>query len=144
MDDWVQIISRQWYITLSTHDITWFCCELNELRKVYYVIWPYRSHIKCIYILLNKVVLCGQNFHQYDEHFIKLVLLSSFLNISISTLWSTNNYHVCQQQDVFLFYVPVISSLLSNPYISNISNPDNPKKLSLASQTICDHIFSYS
>ena len=35
-------------------------------------------------------------------------------------------------------------SLLSNPYISNISNIYNPEKnSSLASQTRCDHMFSY-
>ena len=33
MNDWIQIISNQWYITLLTHDITWFCCKLNRLSR---------------------------------------------------------------------------------------------------------------
>ena len=43
----------------------------------------------------------------------------------------------------FLFCTKQLFSLLSNPYISNISNIYNPdKNSSLASQTICDHMFS--
>ena len=37
MDKWVQIISKQWYRTLSTNEITWFCFELNKLQRVYVI-----------------------------------------------------------------------------------------------------------
>ena len=33
MYDWVKILSKQWYRTLSTHEITWICCELNGLSR---------------------------------------------------------------------------------------------------------------
>ena len=43
----------------------------------------------------------------------------------------------------FLFYTEFLFSLRLSTYISNISNIYNPdKKMSLVSQTICDHMFS--
>ena len=47
--------------------------------------------------------------------------------------------NVCRQQDGFYFKGKFLY-LCSNPYISNIYNPD--PDLSVAPETICDHIFS--
>ena len=65
--------------------------------------------------------------------------ISSYLNIypvfdkSRSRMSTTRRFYFTRK---FCFY------LLLNKYISNISNLYNPdKNLSLASQTICDHIF---
>ena len=46
MDDLIQILSNQWYITISTYNITWVCCELNGLS---------REHLKNSHVNLNKV-----------------------------------------------------------------------------------------
>ena len=71
------------------------------------------------------------------------VVLLSFSNISISTPWYIKHYHACQQKDGFYFTRQFYFYLLLNPYISNISNIYNPdKNLSLAYQTIFDHMFS--
>ena len=44
---------------------------------------------------------------------------------------------------MFLFYTTVFNPLFLNPFISNISNIYNTDEgLSLAPQTICDHMFS--
>ena len=59
----------------------------------------------------------------------------------ISSLLLTNYDHMCHQQDSFLFYAAILFYLRLNPFISNISNIYNPdQNMSLASQTICDHM----
>ena len=74
-----------------------------------------------------------------------IVLLNSFPNIPISSPWSTNHAHACQQQDIFLFYTTVLFHLLSNTCISDIWNIYNlDENFSLAYQTMCYHMFSYT
>ena len=49
MDDWIKILSNQWYRPLSIHDITRIYCEINGLS------WEY---IVCSRVKLNKVFFC--------------------------------------------------------------------------------------
>ena len=62
MNGCIYILSKQWYRTLSTHEITLVCCELNRLSS---------EHIKRSHINLSKVSLWGQissmqqNFHRH-------------------------------------------------------------------------------
>ena len=72
---------------------------------------------------------------------LNFVLIRTFPHIWIYILWSTNHTRKCQQQDGFILHKN--NSLLSNQYISNISNVYNPdKNSSLVSQTICYHMLS--
>ena len=83
-----------------------------------------------------------KNFIGMKKMSLKVVLIHSFPNISISTPWSTKHNPACQQQEG-IFYTTVFSLLL-DPYVSIISNIYNPdENSSLASHTICDNMFSY-
>ena len=73
-------------------------------------------------------------------------ILYSYIHFLISCYlpcyWQSKLAHVINK--TVLFYTTVLFYLLSNPYISNISSIYNTdQNLSLASQTICDHMFSY-
>ena len=93
------------------------------------------------HINLNKVGLCGKNFNGSEKNSFTYVLLPTLPRIWISISWSTNNNYTCQQQDGYIFHDSFLS-LLSNQYISNLYNLYNlDVNLSLASQTICDHMF---
>ena len=71
----------------------------------------------------------------------KFVLLRSFPHISISTPWPTKHNNAYKQQDGFYFTRQFY--LLLSTHISKTSNIYKPEKfLSLASQTICDHMIS--
>ena len=106
MDDWVQILSNQWYITLSTHETTYVSCEVNKLWEVYkWIIWSgvigltfsisMFSWIRSDCVLKNVINITKMSF--------KFGLLRSVPNISISTPLYTNHAHMCQQQDGFYF-----------------------------------------
>ena len=96
-------------------------------------------------VILNKVFLHAQNSINVKKVSPTVVLLCTVPHILISTPWQKNHACSCQQQDGFILH-DCFFSLLSNQYISNISNISiiyNPdKKLSLEYQTICDHMFS--
>ena len=74
MDEWIHIIYKQQYRTLSNHEITWIYCELNELSREYGV----RSHV-----ILNNVRSCDKmssmkhKCHQW--HYVNL-LISEYLS----------------------------------------------------------------
>ena len=51
MDDWIQIISNQWYRTISTREIKLVCYELNVLSI---------EHINLSHVNLNKVSSHGK------------------------------------------------------------------------------------
>ena len=70
------------------------------------------------------------------------LIVCIFPHIWISIPLFTNHACAFQQKDGFILH-DSFCSLLSNQYISNISNIYNRDKiLSLESQTICDHVFS--
>ena len=68
-----RILPNHWYITLSTHEITWVCCNLKK-KYGKFIMWyfvnkesvlfgiAFLSCVQCIYILLNKVGSHAQNF----------------------------------------------------------------------------------
>ena len=97
--------------------------------------------IQRIYIFLNKVSLRDQKCHICDEkchqccitRFIPLYLII-YPVINKSRSWYSS-------ARLFLFYATVLFYLRLNSYISNLYNPN--QNSSLASQTICDHMFSY-
>ena len=140
MDDWVPIISKQWYITPSTYETAWFCFELNELREVNYVILHYRSLVQRIYIFLNKAGSRARKYHQYNRKCHRYCITMFIpLYIIISPVIDKARLRVSSTRR-FLFYTAVLLYLRLNPYISYLYNPD--QNSSLASQTICDHMFS--
>ena len=107
--------------TLSTHEIKWFCCEFNGLK---------RKHITGSHVNLNKANSHGK---------MSLSVRCKFTPIQINILWWTS--HTCDwwnENFIKGFY------WFLNLYISNISNIYNPNvNLSIAYQTKCEHIFSY-
>ena len=58
----------------------------------------------------------------------KVVLLCSFKNISISPR-NLQRTLMCVNNKTLLFYMTILFSLLSNPYISNLSNLYNSDKI---------------
>ena len=141
---WVQILFNQWYITLLSHDIIWVCCEVNKLRKVYYVIPRYQYHVQRIYVYGIRLDRLLKDIIDTIKISSKVVILGSFPNILIYTHdWKITLTHV-NNKTGFQFSRQFCFSLLSKPYISNISNLKNPdKNLSLWFQTMCDHIKIY-
>ena len=133
MDDWIQILSNQWYITLSTHEIIWACCELNRLS---------RERIKCSHVNLNKVGSGGQylsmqqKFHwRYAKK--SSTVLHKFPPIWISILESIN--HTC---NLWKKISSMLLLIFPDQYISNISNIYNHNvNMSLASKMKCDNMF---
>ena len=75
--------------------------ELNELRELYNVISRSWYHVQRIYVLINKFGSCDQKCCRYDENFIGFLLLCLLLNISLSTLFSTEKSHVFHQREGF-------------------------------------------
>ena len=143
MYDWVHIISHQWYRTLSAHEITQFCCELNKLQEVNYVISSSWSHIQRIYVLLNKVGSLARKCYWYEKKLSSLLYYYAHSLIYHDLPRDQHIKHTCVSKNRFSFHKTVFFYLRLNPYISNISNLYNPdQNLSLAYQTICDHVFS--
>ena len=141
MDDWVQIISNQWFITLSTHEITWFFFELKELWKVYYVISCYWYRVQHTYVRIM--------WAHVFKIFMDMMKISPKLYYYVHYLIS--NYLPRDQQCTMIrvikttvfIYTNVLFYLHLNPYISDISNIYNTDEiLSLAYQTIYEHMFT--
>ena len=127
MYDWIQIISNQWYRTLSTHEITWVCCELNGSSREYIT----RSHIK-----LNKFGLRGKMSPMQQKchwgYYVNL-LISEYLSYSQQVKLATDGKK-CHRGVLLIFL---------NQFISNISNLYNlEENLRLSYQTKRDIIFS--
>ena len=108
MDDWVNILSNQGYITLPTHDITCVCCELKQLWDVYKCImrsWDTKQNIwwdlTWSWISSARVL---KNFIDMTNLSSAVVLLRTFPHIWISIPSSKNHGRVCQQQDGFILH----------------------------------------
>ena len=93
--------------------------------------------------IMNKVVSGAQKFHRYNKTTIDsriTVYISSYLNIYPVIFKARLRVSKTRR---FYFIWQFCFPLLLNKYISNISNIYNPdKNSSLASQKICEHIFS--
>ena len=143
MDDWIQILFNQWYITLLANDITWVCCELNKLRKVYNVISRYWSHVQRIYVYWIRLDRVLKDVIDTTKFSSKVVLIGSFTNILIYTPWLINHAHACKHQDGFLFFTTILFFFtFQTIYLKYLKTLKLEEKLSLASQTMCDRMFS--
>ena len=127
MDEWVHILSNQWYITLPTHGITWFVFELNKFCDMYKcIMWSSIISIaisisKFPWIRLSRVLTMSsirQKCHLRLYCCVHLLIYKYIPYYRQSTLTHVNNKTV-------LFYTIVLYFAL-NPYISNISNLYNP------------------
>ena len=95
MHEWFQILSKNWYRTWSAHDITWVCCELNKLRDVHKcIMWYFIISIASSVFTFNWISLTCVLKNVIDTTKISsnILLLRSFLNISISTLWPKKHH----------------------------------------------------
>ena len=113
MDDWIQILPNQWYITISTHEITWVYYELKVLP---------REYIACSHINLNtvgsrdKVSSMQQKCHRW--YYVN-TLISEYLScnrqgwLAIDGTWLRPMERKCHRQ---------VLSIFLNHDISNISN----------------------
>ena len=131
MDDWIQILSNQWYRTLSIHDITRICCEINRLP---------REHITRSHVNLIKVGFCGKMSTMQQK--ISLTVTGKFTHVQIFTLYSKK--HACnwRKKTVINGFFDFLNQKISN--VSNIHNTNkNPSLASNGNVTVCFQIQSH-
>ena len=97
MNDWIQILSNQWYRTLSIHDITRIHCELNGLSRAYIA----RSHVHLNMVgSRDKISSIEKKYHQryhinfciskylyYDQQYRLMIDVTGLLSIKLKYYW---------------------------------------------------------
>ena len=102
---------------------------------VYYVLLTYQGeHIIQSHLILNNVVSCAQKCHWYNKN---VILISEYLSHD----WQITLPRV--NKNTVLFYTAVLFfPTFESIYLKYLKSLQSGKTLILASQTICDHMFS--
>ena len=128
------MISNNLHITLSTHETTWFCCELNVLPREHIT----RSHLNLHRVGLRSQISSMQRKYHQQHAKMSSTVIHKFTHIWLSILYTTN--HTCDRWNEN--FINGFSRFLESIYFKYIKSLQSKLEFEPKSYHIF-HIFSY-